>query len=288
MNQGTSMTDERLLTGRPTLAINEALTMAKCKNVADLFYKAEIGELTIYVIADGWKVGRIHEIDHSIIIDETKPLVSYRNPDLSNLPLADAVNFDPVVDAWIREECLLKRSKDMIVGNTINYGSLSEFKLIFKDLTDEVPIAAKTFKEYRISHEKAEITVDLNRILKVSDRVHERFLYPEPAVLLQDAWLNGKLVVRAADIKRLLGQSPDENLSELFAHPDWPPELGIAIAAWQNARDSYKEGGDTPSKIIKEWLKVNRPALSKEAVDRIVIIANWDKTKGRKKKTAPE
>lgn len=276
------MTDDRLITGRPMLTIDEAIQMGKC-NVADLFYKAEIGELTIYVIADGWKVGRIYEIDHSIKLDINKPRAYFRSPDLSKLPQPDSAEFDAVSDALFRQQSQLESNQDFIVGNKILYGSLNGFRKVFDYIADQQPIAAKTFKEYRISPEKAEITLDLNRILelKIPDKVHERFICPEPAVLVQDALLNGKLVVMAAELRPLIGQSLDETLSELYEHEFWPEELGIAIAAWQNARKNYKPG-DKPSALIRDWLNSNPSTkdMSDAAVARIVTVANWVKIPG--------
>lgn len=265
------MTDKPLITGRPTLTIDEAVEICNCK-VADLFYKAEIGKLTIYAIADGWKVGRITEIDHSMALDQTLG-ISFRG--LDGKPQA-GIPCD-------------NESQDMILwGNYITYGRNGSFRDVYQlDLTDRLPVTARTFKSYRITPERATIEIDFNRLYELADQVHERRIYPEPALLVHNLLLNGKLVVMTADIQRLRGLSPDDNLSELFEHEYWPLELGLAISAWQNARDSFQPG-DKPSALIRNWLKTKYPKMSDAAVERITTIANWDKKPGPPEKMGGE
>lgn len=263
------MTDKPLITGRPTLTINEAAQICKC-DTADLLYKAEIGELTIYAIADGWKVGRITEIDHSLEFAPTKG-VRFRR-----------------LDGTVYLGALPDKTEDVIfAGNYITYGSEGRLRIFYdSDLEDRQPITARTFKEYRISSEKATVEIDFNQLHKLSDKVHERYMCPEPAVLIHDLFLNGKLVVMKADIQRLRGLSPDDNLSELFEHEYWPPELGMAIAAWQHARDEFQTG-QKPKEIMEKWLatkRIDEKPLSAEAIERISTIANWEKKGGRKKR----
>lgn len=282
------MAEDSLITGRPYLRFEEALEKAKC-SVDDLFYKAEIGELVVYVITDGWQAGRIYEIDHSIDF-AWPPTLTFRGTDPGPMPLpenGDGDNYEETLRQWNR----LNDSRDQIFGNVIDYGRFGVFRDKYKwPLVDQQPIAAHTFKAYRIDPTKAAIELDLNQILNKPDKTHERYIRPEPSVLLQDSLSNGKLVVGKADLERLLGESPDENLSVMFRHDYWPDELGVAIAAWQHARDNFKPGMN-PKVIIKEWLEEKNQyskRFSKEAIERISTIANWKKTGGREKEMEGE
>lgn len=57
----------------------------------------------------------------------------------------------------------------------------------------------------------------------------------------------------------------------------YPPELDIALQAWQAVSTIEKKG--KPKARIKEWLDANTK-LSDEAKERISIVANWNKTGG--------
>jgi hypothetical protein len=65
---------------------------------------------------------------------------------------------------------------------------------------------------------------------------------------------------------------PNKNL------PTYPPELAIAIEAWQAV--SANDTKFKPKARIKKWLDDNYPRLSNEAKERIATVANWDKTGG--------
>lgn len=278
------MTNDGPLISSPTLSVEEALDKARCSQ-NQLFLKAESGELPVYVIADNWSAGRIYEIDNSVTVDFSKPFTSYRSPDLSKLPASDAANFDPKFDAWYREQSTLDCNQDVIVGNQTSYGRLHSFWRALHTLTDYQPIAAETFKAYRLNPENAEVIIDLNRKLKLIDKVHERYISLEPTILLEDALSEGRLVVMTADLKRLLNERPDGNIYDMMDHPFWPDELGFAIAAWQNVSETYRQSGEKPRELILEWLKHKTTGLSTAAIERISTVANWDKSAGPAKKT---
>lgn len=61
--------------------------------------------------------------------------------------------------------------------------------------------------------------------------------------------------------------------------PKWPEELDIATIAWETAR-SQCPAGVRPGKFIRDWLSLERPHLSAEAINRIATVANWDKSPG--------
>lgn len=96
---------------------------------------------------------------------------------------------------------------------------------------------------------------------------------------LKNALADNKLLVKKADIDRLNGLSPDENLSVLFENPNFPEELKIAITAWQSVQYNKPEG-IKPRKQIEDWLEKKHPELSGSAFDRIATIANWGKEPG--------
>ncbi len=63
----------------------------------------------------------------------------------------------------------------------------------------------------------------------------------------------------------------------------YPPELDIALQAWQAA--SANKGKGKPKAKIRAWLdscklKINGKELSTHAKKRIAIVANWDKSGG--------
>jgi len=64
----------------------------------------------------------------------------------------------------------------------------------------------------------------------------------------------------------------------------YPPELDMALQAWRKV--SATEGKGKPKARIRTWLNnVNdslpkEMKLSKDAIERIAIVANWDKTGG--------
>lgn len=60
--------------------------------------------------------------------------------------------------------------------------------------------------------------------------------------------------------------------------PTYPPELDMAIRAW--VAISSTDGKGKPKKRIIDWLKMNNPSLSNEAMERIAVVANWDKKGG--------
>lgn len=57
----------------------------------------------------------------------------------------------------------------------------------------------------------------------------------------------------------------------------YPPELDLALQAWQAVNNS--EGKGKPKARIKAWLDANSK-LTNEAKERISIVANWDKLGG--------
>lgn len=208
----------------------------------DLFYLASKGALTIHVMSANWNVDHIDEIDNSKEFDQ-----------------------------------LPSTSQKVTVGNHRIYREFTSFVL-----SGLQPIGKKSFISYRKNPASAKIEVDLRKVLKLSDDSKEYLFYPTPHVFIREALNDGQLFVMRADIGRLTGLSPDENLSELFEHPNWPKELGIAINAWQAVQYS-KEQGVKPSELIRNWLKSKYPTateMSEAAVKRITTIANWDKTPG--------
>ena len=74
-------------------------------------------------------------------------------------------------------------------------------------------------------------------------------------------------------------QEVDKPSSQLFdiTSTMYPPELDLAIKAWQAVSNS--EGKGKPKARIKAWLDDNTK-ISNEAKKRIAIIANWEKTGG--------
>ena len=60
--------------------------------------------------------------------------------------------------------------------------------------------------------------------------------------------------------------------------PTYPPELDWAWQAWQAI--SATTGKGKPKERTRAWLKDNAPNLSKDAIERIATVVNWDKLGG--------
>ncbi|HEY8118566.1 MAG TPA: hypothetical protein VIE91_04950 [Methylophilaceae bacterium] len=76
-----------------------------------------------------------------------------------------------------------------------------------------------------------------------------------------------------------LDEISEEKVAQIFdkANTTYPPELDIAVQAWQVV--SKTQGKGKPKTRIREWLDSNT-SLSNEAKERISIVANWDKIGG--------
>ena len=86
----------------------------------------------------------------------------------------------------------------------------------------------------------------------------------------------------------------DEELEqlELPSTPAWdtfdegsetyPRELHIAVKAWR-ATQHQASDTETPKQQIRAWVRKYFPDLSKEAVERIAVVCNWNKRGGHKK-----
>lgn len=272
----SGMTQDRLLAGRTFLRLSEAITLGHC-TVDDIFSKAAAGKLVVYAIANNWKAGRVFEIDGSIEIAEFPSKVVYQGPDLPPMP-------DPS-DETYAEWQHISESRDQIFGNVIDYARRGQYSILYRGIVNGFqPIARFVFDDYLVRHEEVVITLDLNRMLKIQDQVHLRYVVPQPSVFVKDELAGDRLVVMDDEYRRLLGQDVAIDLSVFMDDPRWPPELGLAISAWQAAVDRCKEG-DKPKDVIKEWMKTRQEclSLSSEAKERIATIANWDRSPGRKK-----
>ena len=74
---------------------------------------------------------------------------------------------------------------------------------------------------------------------------------------------------------------PAENAEPLAfdkSSETYPTELDIAFQAWRAV--SATEGKGKPTARIRKWLDTNAIHLSNEAKERIVTVANWDKSGG--------
>ena len=143
----------------PEIRISEAA--AKCsRSEENLLYQAELGKLTIKVLADEWKVGGIYEIDHSIEFDKNNPITSYRGPALplitlsgSTLPVSwqefpkyhyiptiegssvtgqiiGSVVANALIDLY-KSYRTFKNSFDKVVGNIIYYAPKTAYQYYF-------------------------------------------------------------------------------------------------------------------------------------------------------------
>ena len=63
----------------------------------------------------------------------------------------------------------------------------------------------------------------------------------------------------------------------------YPPELHVAVRAWR-AVHHQTDSVETPKERIRNWVRKYFSDLSKESVERIAVVCNWDRRGGRKKK----
>jgi hypothetical protein len=61
--------------------------------------------------------------------------------------------------------------------------------------------------------------------------------------------------------------------------PKYPEELDIAFQAWRAV--SLNPGKGTIKEQLANWIRANYQGQSSAAIERIVTIANWDKSGGR-------
>lgn len=89
-----------------------------------------------------------------------------------------------------------------------------------------------------------------------------------------------------AEIGRLKAELKEAKDGEVAAdHPNYPPELDIAMTAWRAAIVGWKKNsGQPPREYIAGWLRARYPNLRNEQVERIGTVANWDKNPGRKRR----
>jgi hypothetical protein len=303
VNQENSVAKIKFNSKRPELSIKEVTEQYDCTE-EDIFHEAAMGKLTIYVRADGWKVGCIGSIKQvvlSALSGETNELniddIDALFPEIKEIKSED----DPREKIYMGYKRLSEEMENSFptegFQEIISIGLMTFYPNNGIYLTSYIrplfgfqPIALISMVTDRMAPNEG-IWLKLIDDFGISENsTDEFFIMPDHFITLQDALKNGQLYVMKADIDRLSGLSPDENLSALFEHKNWPKELGIAIIAWQSVQ--YSDQQDVrPSELIRKWLKEKYPKtpkakkLSDEAVERITTVANWDTTPGRPKKS---
>lgn len=66
-------------------------------------------------------------------------------------------------------------------------------------------------------------------------------------------------------------------------HPCFAPELEAAVSAWAALFSAGDNSKLNPPEQLKRWLKQHRQTLSKAAIERLSIVANYRKSRGPKK-----
>lgn len=61
---------------------------------------------------------------------------------------------------------------------------------------------------------------------------------------------------------------------------NYPYELDVALQGWR-AVTKKPEKGTPPKEQIRNWLRSHYPDLTKEAIERIATVCNWEKRGGR-------
>lgn len=257
-------------------SIAEAAELSGGK-VDDLIYAAADGRLQIYVRANSWTASRIYMTGSAQSLDG---LIRVHR---STGPQSSLLNDDETTD-----------QVDMTIGSKTFFGREGPSREVYRVPMDgRKPVASHCFGEFRRDPETAEIEIDFSKAQNLPNKDGALYFCPDPPLLVSDALKQGKLVVMADDLNKMLGQESGIQLADLYGHRYWPTELGVAIHAWMKVSADIQDG-EKPGAKLRDWLKeYNRRVdaenkLSDSAIDRIATIANWDKSPGAARKKGLE
>jgi hypothetical protein len=284
---------------RPELSIEEVLEQYEC-SFEDLIQAAATEELTLYVQTDEWKVEYVcsaSRLVREIYIEGNE--FDFQSDDVTSL-LPELINIKDAEDLhdrlpgamqnlMSRIECSIPKSGfQEIVSNGMFtfYPNTGKYQpLYLMQFVGLQPISSLSAALCRLNQDSPIFLKFMDLRGLFAEHIDGLCILPRTTFSFSEARMKGKLFVMKEDLDRLTGIFSEENLSVMYHDPKWPEELGIAIAAWQYARDNCKEG-DKPKSLIEGWLNSNKSTanLSDAAINRITTIANWDDKPGPAKK----
>ena len=249
---------------RPELSLQEVTEQKDC-TVEDLFHAAALGELTIYVRADGWKVaciGSIKQVALSVLTDQT-----------------NKINKDDI-EAVLPEFKEIKSKDDAREKGYVALSRLSEELEKFSppdELKDIISLGPMTFYPnsgiYRASYilplfgfqpiSVGSMAIDRKDTgggiwLKLIDdfgisenSTDEFFICPDRVVTLQDALKDGNLFVMKEDLQNLTSD-PDDAKPKGGVNRNTLLKMIIGMAIKGYNYDPAAKRSNTSSEIEKD------------------------------------
>ncbi len=307
------MEKKAYISRRPEIRLKDVKNRYDRCEVDDLFHEAEEGDLTIYFQPSfNCEVGYFASIKQAVLqhqntqfeklSDEQKKELIAIYPELKVkyalengevMGLQDVEEIAAIAAKVVSDyDKFLKLTpsefeEEIYAGSNTLYPNKGIYRDVYSQpIVGLFPLSPLSIKDYRLGQNGPVALKVKNNWCDDASKDEEYFITLKPSIHIIDAINGNMLYVTVEDMDRMCGLIPDENLSELFDNPEFPDELKIAITAWQVAQDS-KEQGVRPTALITKWLKKMHPNLKKDAITRIVTIANWDKTPGRPKNLDP-
>ncbi len=176
---------------------------------------------------------------------------------------------------------------DIYVSNREPNGGMSELvKGTVSDITQEFYPTARG--QFRLTprcvenHLQSPKTAELEIEHYVFDEEGQLIKYWRLTNFLLERILVQPLLVMTDDLKKtgLLPDDTNTSLLKFIDDPRWPDELQLAITVWEEACIKFGPP-DRPKVFMMEWLESKHPELSKDQIERIAMIANWNKKSGR-------
>ena len=286
------MAEEKVDLHRDYYPLVEAAKIAN-RSIDDLIYEAAIGKVHLYVIANSWKVGHVSGLVSGVKLPKPSH-ITYFGPTLPELPDVE----DPKPKKILAEPPENLELCDQVLGGTTRYGRHGVYEGIYdQPLKGPLPIAAKSFEEFRTNPDAAIIELEWEVQPKFHKIGPEKLtVKPESDVLVQEALRDNKIVISNGDLKDILGTKADFSLLNEREHDRWPPKLEIAILAYMDARGNVPKD-EKPGPYIREWLrtwhqrgqsektplKLRKKPLTEKAIESIATVVNWNPSPGRPK-----
>lgn len=254
---------------RPELSIAEVREQYDC-TVEDIFHEAAIGELTLYVKTEAWKVGAICSINPVILstFPESKHIIKAEDFEAIFPEFKDIKSKDDIAE---KADMALKRASEEMVNNLPTdgfqeitkcglltfYPSNGIYRAIYNSpILGFQPISATAVAMYRNGMGGLGIFLKLINDFGIADNSMEEFvIIPNPFFDVKEALNNDMLFVMKADLQKLVSNETTLLKSEVPNKKASRQQTLERYADWQKRADD---------KIKKN------PALSTYAVAELI------------------
>lgn len=200
------MVTQESISGRPELPIADAIKQSGF-SFDDLIFKATKGEISIYILAENWKVFQVNSINYQKYIAES---------DLTSTQLEDKhsraekrlefhVNYKNKFENTFNEGTDQNSIQTPVSdGYFTLYPKNGVYGLIYAlPLIGFKPISKFMLNAYRGGNKKIAVALNLTENPIPVDEGTEVIVLPSPKILLDDAFNNDQLFVMNADIQRI-------------------------------------------------------------------------------------